>query len=182
MSLATYMSLQPLRCLEWGCGCSTMFFKKYLSKGAGWISVEHDRSWAHKVKRDMLILRLLRRRRRAEIVHIPPNHFPWTDDYGDGSYLDLEDYENFPGKGGYFDLILIDGRARKDCLIKACNMLGGTGIAILHDANREWYRAPFEPHKYQVLMGSLANRKDAGGLWLGSNGVEIKPLLSQIKP
>lgn len=43
--------LQPTKCLEWGAGGSTILFTKSLLKGSRWISVEHDRNWAIKIRR-----------------------------------------------------------------------------------------------------------------------------------
>jgi hypothetical protein len=38
-------ALQPLRCLEWGSGHSTLRFSSLLSQDAHWLSIEHDRAW-----------------------------------------------------------------------------------------------------------------------------------------
>jgi len=204
------MSLQPQMSLEWGAGQSTIYFPKFLSKGAKWISVEHDGSWARKIN-DRLqfhplferlglcecsefylpgkfqdfgrktiepIVRVLKRcnkKSNLQVFHVPPDHFPWTDEFGDGSYSDLMNYIEFPSKFGYFDFILIDGRARKDCLIKAYELVKDKGVVTLHDAGRKYYHEPFDLYKYQVLFSD--RRNDESGLWLGSNGVDIKSLL-----
>jgi hypothetical protein len=78
-------NLQPTKCLEWGCGYSTLFFPRFLRKNSEWVSIEHDKKWYIKIKS-------LNRNPNVKIFYIPPNNFPWTDEYGDGSYTDLRDY------------------------------------------------------------------------------------------
>ncbi len=166
--------LQPAKCLEWGTGGSTIFFTKRLPKGSRWVSVEHDRNWAIKIRRQTMFLRLLLLRGVVQIYHIQPNHTPWSDANGDGSYSDLKDYVDFPGKLGHFDFIFVDGRARKDCIKKACELVGDKGVVILHDAGRSYYHGPFDLYKYKVLLRD--NSDDESGLWLASNGIDIKSL------
>lgn len=152
---------RPKICLEWGAGYSTLYFSKYLEKDAKWIAVEHDKHWFDKIKR------LVRQDSRVSIYYIPPNQSPWTDPYGDGSISDLKDYVTFPEKlNEKIDFILIDGRARKFCLITALKLLKDDGVVILHDANRKYYRSTFRHYKYQVLFEDL--RYNDGGLWIGS--------------
>jgi len=161
---------QPKYCLEWGAGYSTCYFPKYLNNDALWISVEHDKYWASTVKR------IVRANARVRIYYIPPNNYPWTDEHGDGSYADLKDYVEFPRTLGIkFDFILIDGRARKDCLIHAFDLLNENGIVVLHDANRKYYLEPCKLYKYQALFTD--NRRDAGGLWVGSKDLDINVVL-----
>jgi hypothetical protein len=74
-----------------------------------------------------------------------------------------------------FDFILVDGRARKDCLICALDLLNIGGIIVLHDANRKYYPDPCKLYRYQVLFTD--HRKDAGGLWIGSRDLDINTVL-----
>jgi len=161
-------NLQPQKALEWGSGYSTTYFPKILNENAMWLSVEHDEKWATKVKN-------VNRNPSVEIFHVHPNHFPWTDKFGDGAYSDLINYVEFPSKFGNFDFILIDGRARKDCLVKAYELVKDNGVVVLHDATREYYHEPFKLYKHQVLFQDY--RKDGSGLWVGSKGIDIKVVL-----
>lgn len=113
---------------------------------------------------------------QIKIINVVPNHFPWSDECQDGSYSDLKDYVEFPSGFENFDFILIDGRARKDCLIKAHEIIDDKCIVILHDANRKNYQKSFDLFKYQMLFSD--NRNDAGGLWIGSKGIEINDVLN----
>lgn len=160
--------LQPKRCLEWGTGYSTLYFPKYLPGNFKWISIEHDEEWVIKIRE-------LNERSNVQIYHQHPNHFPWTDKNKDGSYSDLKEYINFPNKFGKFDFILIDGRARDECLKKAYDLVEHKGLVILHDANRNYYHGSLNLFRYQALFVDL--RDGEGGLWIGSKGSQIKTVL-----
>lgn len=152
---------KPKTCLEWGAGNSTIYFPQYLDEDAKWIAIEHDKEWFNECRRR------IRYDGKVKIYYMPPNEFPWTDDHGDGSFSDLEDYITFPEKlDEKFDFILIDGRARKNCLINALKLLNIDGIVVLHDANRKYYHEPFRLYKYGVLFKDFGH--DAGGIWIGS--------------
>lgn len=163
-----YSNLQPKHCLEWGAGYSTLYFPNFLDENMKWISIEHDRKWAMKIKK-------LNQRSNVHIHHQKPNHFPWTDEFEDGAYSDLKNYIEYPSKFGKFDCILIDGRARNECLVKAFDIVESNGLVILHDANRIYYHEQFKLYKYQVLFED--NRDDAGGLWVGSKNLQIETIL-----
>jgi len=155
-------------CLEWGAGYSTYYFPKHLNEDALWISLEHDKYWANTIKHIIGA--------NTKVYHIPPNNYPWTDEHNDGSYTDLKDYVEFPRSLGMrFDFILVDGRARRNCLICALDLLNSGGVVVLHDANRKYYRDPCKLYRYQVSFTD--NREDAGGLWIGSKDLDINTVL-----
>ena len=167
---------QPLRCLEWGAGYSTLYFSKLLPLAAPsgtqrhpaavWHAVEHDSDWANR----------LIRMNQDPIVHIhqiPPNNPLWS---GDGSREDFEQYLNYPQQYAPFDLVIIDGRSRKACLKTAHSLLSDRGVVILHDANRAAYHEGFSRYKYGKLFKDyhLGN----GGVWVGSNNVPLEEVLN----
>ena len=161
--------LKPKISLEWGAGYSTFYFSKYLAQGARWISVEHNGDWAAKVA-------ALNPDKRIEICHVAPNSASWTDrdtdgTYKEGAYSDFESYISFPSKFNEFDFILIDGRARKDALIQAHELISEKGVVVLHDANRAIYHQPLGLYKHQALFTD--GRADGGGIWVGSNGLDL---------
>ena len=154
--------LKPKKCLEWGTGYSTFYFSNYLEKDAEWIGIEHDESWYNTIQS------LMGDNGAISIYHIPPNHDSWSDTDDDGDFSDFRDYINFPETlKKKFDLILIDGRARKPCLNLTTKLLKKDGIVILHDANREQY-GPFKLYRNQVLFQDT--RRKAGGVYIGTNG------------
>lgn len=153
------INLQPHKCLEWGGGYSTLYFPLFLNKDSKWFSIEHDKDWALKVQH-------MNKNPNVEIFNILPNHIPWTDPNKDGAYSDLKDYIEFPSQIGKFDFILIDGRARKDCLMKALDIINDKGVVILHDANRKYYHDSLRFYNYQILFENY--RPNSHGLWIGS--------------
>lgn len=158
--------IRPERCLEWGCGYGTLYYTKRLGKSATWIAVEHEKEWATKIQETS-------RNPKVVIHHVPPNHFPLSD--RDGTYSDLKDYVDFPERFGPFDFILVDGMARRDCLIKAHQLVREEGVVILHDANRVRYHEFFHFFKHQALFTD--GRNLSGGIWIGSRGTEITNFL-----
>ncbi len=154
----------PKRVLEWGCGYSTLYYPKMLGDGGSWLSVDHNQHWVEKIER----------RNENPIVsihYVEPENPEWTDEFRDGGYSDLTGYIEFPTDRGKFDLILVDGRARKECLIKAKELVAENGIVILHDANRVSYHEPLKAFKFQEFF--LDYRTTGCGIWLGSNEREI---------
>jgi predicted O-methyltransferase YrrM len=153
---------RPIRCLEWGTGFSTTYFFRFLGPEARWNSIEHDRSWHAKIRSK------LKQQKKVHLSLVEPEHLPWTDRHSDGALSDLKSYVNYPQDrlGGFFDFILIDGRARRDCLDLSYDLASENGVVILHDANRPYY---FEgvtrtfPYEYKFLDG-----REGGGLFIGA--------------
>ena len=87
-----------MRILEWGSGGSTVFFAE---KGADVICIEHDASWAKLLNSE------LARRKLGAQVNI--NQIDLT-----ANYVDIVDQLS-----GSFDLVVVDGRRRVECVSKA---------------------------------------------------------------
>lgn len=130
---------------EYGCGGSTLFFAERAKKV---ISVEHDRLWFEK-----LTGAINPTYSNIELNFIPPdiNHKPTVADPADPqSYVSSAaslngssflSYASFIDKypDNYFDIILIDGRARPSCLKHAVPKIKKGGYIILDDADRKHY-------------------------------------------
>lgn len=161
-------ALRPRRALEWGAGYSTLYFPTLLPPGARWTAIEHDGAWAE----------IVRRRRPgpgAQVVHVPADRFPWTDEDGDGAYEDLRSYVDAAARYAPLDFILVDGRARRACVRRSLDWIADRGVVVLHDANRAAYRAAFDGYPQQLLL--LDHRVGSGGLWIGSRGASLDELL-----
>jgi len=161
-------NIKPRLCLEWGAGASTMFFTKYISSDAKWFSIEHDEQWAAKVAEENC-------NPNISISFQAPNHESIPGMYtcgsyneeNDGTYTDFQDYIEYPGKYAPFDFILVDGRVRKQCVIKSSELLAEDGIVLLHDANRSYYHDAFKHYKQGALFAD--QRNSSGGIWIGTN-------------
>jgi len=163
-----FKNLCPLTILEWGAGFSTLKFPLFLDPPYRWLSVEHDENWYNQ-------LIILNRNQNVEIILRKPDHFPYSDTHGDGSYDDFINYIEAPDDGTTYALIIIDGRARNDCLLKAGKIASRNGIIILHDANRERYRTYLDRFPYQALFTDY--RRSAGGIWIGSKDRQLTDIL-----
>ncbi len=161
-------TLRPQNCLEWGSGYGTMYFTLLLEKDAKWIAVEHNKEWALKVQE-------MNKRPNVSVFHVEPHAEKWTDPDNDGALSDLKDYIDFPERLGKLDFILVDGRARKECMAKALKLINDNGIVILHDANRGYYHETFELFEHRVFFENY--RPNSHGLFIGSRGTEIGDVL-----
>ncbi|HEY6192862.1 MAG TPA: methyltransferase domain-containing protein [Bacteroidota bacterium] len=126
---------RPIKALEWGSGNSTAYFPKYLPAGSHWTSIEHNINWANKVKA------LVSRLGVANIqIHHVPNSDGWSEGLGDGTIETFREYVLFPETlQEKFQLILVDGRSRAECMQVGWMLLESPGIMILHDAQRSKY-------------------------------------------
>ncbi|MTI21978.1 hypothetical protein E1176_13175 [Fulvivirga sp. RKSG066] len=155
-------NLNPKRCLEWGSGFSTVYFPHLLDKDSSWLALEHNTEWFEIVDKS-------NQNSRVEVVNMPADQEPYTDPKKDGAYDDFKSYIEYPE--GKFDFIFIDGRARKDCVKKAFELINDDGLVVLHDANRTHYYDHFELYKHQVLFDD--HHKKYGGVWLASKTIPI---------
>jgi len=106
---------------EWGSGSSTLWLGADMMVAHA-ISVEHDPEW-YEATRDILERYFVD---SVELVHAGLG----------GPY---ENYiESYPP--GHFDLILVDGRNRADCLNNAIPRLKPGGIMVLDNSEREGYQ------------------------------------------
>jgi predicted O-methyltransferase YrrM len=156
----------PDSCLEWGCGYSTLFYPKIIERPLRWLSIEHSGEWADEIIAN-------NQDPDVRIQYVPASD---SFDGGEGTYEEFADYLEFPEKEKYFDFILIDGRARKHCVAKAYEYLSEDGIVVVHDANRKSYLEYTDKFAHQLIFTDY--RSTAGGLWIGSKGVDISDLLN----
>ena len=158
------IKLKPERCLEYGCGYSSLFYPKILTKGATWMSVEHNEQWYSEITKKNL-------NKNVEIFHINANNMNFIDE---GEYKDFSSYVNFPESKGKFDFILIDGMARKACIEKAKTLLSENGVIVVHDSNRSAYHEEIKKYTNWLILEDY--RKTAGGLGLATNKTLIQDL------
>lgn len=153
--------LQPMRCLEWGGGLSTLQFPALLDPSATWRSIEHDTGWAAELTR-------LVTRPGVSVHHVPPDDPSFT---GDGDATSFASYLAAADDGAPYDFIFIDGRARAACVERAQRLLAPGGVVVLHDANRDQYLGPTGAFAEQALFRDARARRPvrvSGGVWIGS--------------
>jgi len=117
----------PLRFLEWGSGRSTIYFTRFLRERHIpylWVSIEHNPDWYEFVKKEVgadpsLIYRHAFKEDRDTYVGLP---------------------RQIAKDGGFerFDIALVDGIHRNECLKEAASI---ADTVLLHDAQRKSYDA-----------------------------------------
>ncbi len=135
--------------LEYGSGRSTIFFAKRTKK---LVSVEHDKKWYSLVKLKLKELKIDNVDYKF-IGKFDPviNTDASADPSGFLKYEKPSDFKpryefhnyyefvyQFPDK--HFDFVLIDGRARIECLVNAIDKLKPNGMLVLDNSNRARYR------------------------------------------
>jgi hypothetical protein len=147
----------PFTVLEWGGGHSTYFYARRLPKGSTWHSVEHDRTWFANIESQS------RPADGATLnLHLVPNSGPYREGIDDGDMDSFRDYIVFPRRlGARFQFILVDGRARIECLREGWRLLTPDGIMVLHDGERSEYRPghPEDAFSLEISNPSLKDRK-----------------------
>lgn len=138
--------------LEWGSGGSTVYFTNFLAANDipySWLSLEYNRKWYDRIHQE------ISEDEASEIVLF---------DVGNTSLKQrsnpMDEYVSYPSTlKRKWDLILVDGRKRRRCLIEASKLLVPWGSAVLHDAQREYYHCAFE----HFVHGEFLQPK----LWVG---------------
>ncbi len=121
------------KALEFGCGGSTVTFSQY---AANWISIEHDDYWAKRMRS------ALPSSSPVEILVSPPD-FPHSGmtPAKEGQFKSyIASAKKICPEDG-FDFVLVDGRARIDCILELhrSRLLGDGSIVVLHDFRRNRY-------------------------------------------
>lgn len=149
--------------LEWGSGGSTLEFSKRVKS---YFSIEHNEEWFNDVGVQLAEQGIENVERRL----VPPGEdgFAYEDDleYYDAIGYELEsgllnewqryrEYINKPFEFRQgFDVILIDGRARRCCAVMATKLLKKDGVLFVHDYfKRPAYAKTIS--SYYNLVGSV---------------------------
>lgn len=146
-----------MRAFEWGSGGSTLFLSRRVSEV---VSVEHDPTWYAVVAERLRAAGLS----NCQYQLIPPSPAraegtPFGSGQRGCTHLDFEAYvraiERHPD--GYFDLVMIDGRARIACLNAAWSKVRVGGLILLDNSNYDRY----QPH---LVSPSGFDRTDIAGV------------------
>lgn len=174
---------RKLRILEWGSGRSTVYYAKYL-KASGfdfeWYAIDNSKEWYEKV------LKQLKKFNLTDRVHLylfefKPFWFKPNWDWDNSRPQDFDpkeknevEYISFPATLGVkYDVIIVDGRFRRRCLLEAQKMLDPHGFVILHDAQKKWYHSSLSAYKCGKFIDSGylydGTGRTLSKLWVGSN-------------
>jgi len=137
------------RVFEWGSGASTIWLA---NRAGSVVSVEHDQEWAVK----MNALLAASKRNNTKIIHVPAPQTasPIVQSKKSGyEHLEFANYVDAIDECELFDLIVIDGRARLDCLKKAKLHLTERGMILLDNSNRKRYQVFEDEFEVLILEG-----------------------------
>jgi hypothetical protein len=139
----------------------------WLKRNASVVSVEHDPSWFHRIKKEItngstIDYRLVLPEPDSERS---PNH---QDPSDPDNYLSTEyelrkhkyllyakQIDEFPDR--YFDVVFIDGRARPSCIKHSVEKVKAGGMLIVDDSERNYYFA-----KTNILLQPFSLNKFSG--------------------
>jgi hypothetical protein len=137
---------KDMRIYEYGSGGSTVFFGK---KAKEVFSTEHDSEWKHNVEEYLrkynfsnCTINLVEPNSNCN-VHRKSIEDPDSYISDDSRYVEqsFEDYaasiDKYPHN--YFDIVLIDGRARPSCFKHSVSKVKSNGFIILDNAERSYY-------------------------------------------
>lgn len=145
--LAIVESVQPRRMLEWGSGGSTRTILASCPYLDHLVSIEHDPAWHARVLDEVRDRRLELHLVRAPVAPPPPGRSrrarealkAWNE-AAEHDTAAWRKYAELPlCLGVRFDLVLVDGRARRACLEVGWEVLAHGGVLVLHDAQRVLY-------------------------------------------
>jgi hypothetical protein len=137
------LSLENKRVFEYGSGSSTLY---WLSRNMPLVSVEHDSRWFELVrtylgKSTIIDYRLVQPEKSNLTLFDIANPLLYLSDepqfkgYNFRSYVSQID--EFPN--GYFDVILVDGRARPACIRHSVPKINVGGLLIVDNSDRSYY-------------------------------------------
>lgn len=127
---------------EWGSGGSTLWLSQ---RTAQVITLEHDAEW-HKSTGDEL--------RKYGIKNVELIHKPLGQGYAE--YI-----LRYPNES--FDVIMVDGRERAQCIINAQHKLKKNGIFVLDNSERDQYQAAMGVLSHWERHDFDSGRAAAGG-------------------
>jgi len=170
-----------LRVFEWGTGISTIYYSRYLvSIGTDfeWHSIDNSREWKEKVAQ------LVERYGLSKRVHLHLSEFPAFWELPGWSWEEREiprevcspeatEYVEYPrqvavSKG--FDVVIVDGRFRRRCLLVASEVLSPGGLVLLHDAQKDHYQPSLGNYQFGRFFnsGNLPGSKIKIKTWIGT--------------
>lgn len=165
--LAAVSARSPKRVLEWGSGGSTRALLRRVPSIERLVSIEHDPDWHKRVATLIDDARLhYHLVEAAEPYEGPfddgPRFVAWVEEAERRREM-FDRYVDHPKTlDETFDLVIVDGRARRFCIPVGWELLEPGGVLIVHDAQREAYHPAlrdcgeplfFEPwHQGQVAL------------------------------
>ena len=141
---------RSIKMYEYGCGFSTSFFSQHVGSIH---SLEHDKDWFEKV------------------VATKPENATITLETNVSEYP-----KKILSEEGTFDLILVDGIVRNECVVEAIKKLSESGVLIMDDTHRDVEFSPSFALMKQLGFKSIAFQSPKPlGTWVNESRVFYRP-------
>ncbi|MBR8742291.1 hypothetical protein [Nocardiopsis sp. MG754419] len=175
-----------VRVLEWGSGQSTLEFTRLLRERGlthDWTALEYDRTFF-----DEQVLPALRDRPGSEVRYPDDDAVLTVPGAGGPSRItgvcwnrtrlrpaehradrdvDLDAYVDYPVGREPYDVVFVDGRMRRRCLLTVAELLGPSTIVVLHDAWHEYYHCALKSYPVGRFCGDE--------MWIGARAEAVLP-------
>ncbi|GAB5418498.1 MAG: hypothetical protein Crog4KO_02550 [Crocinitomicaceae bacterium] len=135
---------------EFGSGASTMFFAKMVKH---FVSIEHYRPWFESVQEKLTLNNVLNVDYLFVEKQEPTSTVSGAEMFPDVKGIESYDYRKdfinyFSALDSYddesFDFIIVDGRARPECVFASLSKLKPNGLMILDNSERDRYNIVFD--------------------------------------
>jgi hypothetical protein len=135
-----------MRVFEYGSGGSTLFWSQRVKEV---ISIEHDRSWYLRLRSELdaqqitnvkYILAEAESDANFDLKRIDdPNDFVSGDRSFAGKHFGgyVKQIDSYPNE--YFDIVVVDGRARPSCIAHSMKKVKKNGFLIIDNSERDYY-------------------------------------------
>ena len=146
--LESYLT-KDMRVFEWGAGGSTLFISKRVKS---LVSIEYGKRWYVKILWHVIKNGLFNCRLKLVLPDtVPDENYRSQGKYGHLTFKNFASaIDNYPDDS--FDLIVVDGRARAQCLQHAKNKVKRGGYILLDDADRAEYQSVINAFGFKVSL------------------------------
>ena len=127
-----FKTQRPARVLEWGAGGSTLYWPPKYRFIKSWLAVEHSKGFA----------KALRGQVAAKVT------------------VKGATGKRYWNQAGEYDMIIVDGHYRPECLTVARELLAEGGIVVLHDSGRSAYNVAWELYPFSETLYAGEKRKE----------------------
>ena len=142
-NVVSYINLslgRSVNIFEYGSGSSTLY---WVARCSRLISVEHDKNFHDKISVQLVpsIQYLLI---MSEINNLADFYDPASPDLFQSSDLKNHSFEKYVKsidafQDEYFDVVVVDGRARPSCIKRSVSKIKSGGVLIVDNSDREYY-------------------------------------------
>jgi protein-L-isoaspartate O-methyltransferase len=145
--------------LEYGCGSSTAYFLKVFNLNV--TSIEDDKQWLIEVKNKLPNIYLNKWK-----YYLRPSTIKGNYKGSDNEDVYYDDYVNVVDSLETFDIIIVDGRCRSECIKKTIDKLNPGGLYVVDNAERRAYRNSINKIPKNWVSNVFETRVDTTIVWI----------------